>query len=251
MQVLSTNCPSLDELLGGGIPVGTGGIVEVSGKAGVGKTQLAIQLALMSVAPLVNGGLQSRSIYAFTEGKKAPDRILAMERALCQRFSLEQGSLLSGILLENIGSSDELQKWTEHRLPYLMRTCDVRVIIVDSVTAVYRLEFGDPLSRANHLVQMVSGLKAAAGRANGVCVCVNQVSQAAEGGGDLSATVPALGAAWGNCVSMRVFLSRMGSRRFAKVLESSWVPVTEGAGAQYRISAGGVVNPDDYRDAEE
>lgn len=52
---LSVGCPLLDELLRGGLP--TGGIVELSGESGAGKTQLALQLCLSVQLPVQHGGL--------------------------------------------------------------------------------------------------------------------------------------------------------------------------------------------------
>lgn len=52
---LSVGCPLLDELLRGGLPVG--GVTELSGESGAGKTQLALQLCLSVQFPAQHGGL--------------------------------------------------------------------------------------------------------------------------------------------------------------------------------------------------
>lgn len=54
---LSTGCPVLDQLLRGGLPVG--GVTELSGESGAGKTQLALQLCLSVQYPVVHGGLNA------------------------------------------------------------------------------------------------------------------------------------------------------------------------------------------------
>lgn len=54
---LSVGCPVLDELLRGGLPVG--GVTELSGESGAGKTQLALQLCLSVLYPPQYGGLNS------------------------------------------------------------------------------------------------------------------------------------------------------------------------------------------------
>ena len=54
---LSVGCPVLDELLRGGLPVG--GVTELSGESGAGKTQLALQLCLSVQYPTQHGGLNS------------------------------------------------------------------------------------------------------------------------------------------------------------------------------------------------
>lgn len=57
---LSVGCPLLNELLRGGLPVG--GITELSGESGVGKTQLALQLCVSVQYPTQYGGLDSGNI---------------------------------------------------------------------------------------------------------------------------------------------------------------------------------------------
>lgn len=73
---LSVGCPVLDELLRGGLPVG--GVTELSGESGAGKTQLALQLCLSVQYPTQHGGLDSGNtvIHQMTlrcsEGLKRP-----------------------------------------------------------------------------------------------------------------------------------------------------------------------------------
>lgn len=58
---LSTGCHVLDHALGGGFPVR--GITELAGESGCGKTQLCLQLCLSVQYPLLQGGLNSGSIF--------------------------------------------------------------------------------------------------------------------------------------------------------------------------------------------
>lgn len=51
---ISTGCSQIDEIIRGGIPVN--GITEIVGPSGVGKTQLCLQLSLMSQLPEDSGG---------------------------------------------------------------------------------------------------------------------------------------------------------------------------------------------------
>ncbi|MEQ2159120.1 hypothetical protein GOODEAATRI_019288 [Goodea atripinnis] len=54
---LGTGCPVLDQLLRGGLPVG--GVTELSGESGAGKTQLGLQLCLSVQYPVEHRGLSS------------------------------------------------------------------------------------------------------------------------------------------------------------------------------------------------
>src|SRR5437016_5219634 len=64
---LSFGCPVLDEKTGGGIPFLP--LTEISGEAGVGKTQSLLTLALTSLLPVDKGGLDSGCLYISTEGR--------------------------------------------------------------------------------------------------------------------------------------------------------------------------------------
>ena len=48
-------CPVLDQLLRGGLPVG--GVTELAGESGAGKTQLGLQFCLSVQYPPEHGGL--------------------------------------------------------------------------------------------------------------------------------------------------------------------------------------------------
>lgn len=171
-------------------------------------------------------------------------RMEQIDTALCVARGLEKGSLLKRVVVEEVRSVEQMLDWAKHRLPYLFRQAGGSVVIVDSVAAVYRPDFDDAVARAGHLVALAAALKKAAAEGAGVCVCVNQVSQSVGFDGGLSKTVPALGAAWANCVDTRVFLKRgRGGKdvRYAKVLHSSFVPSSTDEGAEYRITEEGVV----------
>lgn len=238
INVLKTGCSSLDQLLCGGMHVGAGSIIEISGKAGVGKTQIALQIALMTAAPLLYGGLQSQCIFAYSEGRLPIRRLIDIDKALCSRFKLTSGTLLHGVIVETIRSADALRVWSETRLPFLLRKTNARVVIVDSITAVYRPEFENAVSRAKHMASMASALKKAAASVKGICICVNQVSQKLDGPGHGS-VIPALGSVWGSAVETRVFLRRAGTRRFARILDSAHIYDTSEE-HEYQISTEGV-----------
>lgn len=169
-------------------------------------------------------------------------RLADIEAAICKRVGLQQGSLLRRIVVERKGTAEELQEWVAGRLPYLLRETGARVVLIDSVTAVYRVDFEDALlERAMHLGRVASGLKLAVGRVGGVCVCLNQVAQRRDAEGGLGLTVPALGEGWAKCVEGRLYLERRGGQRFARVLEACWVARTKGGGERFWVNEDGVL----------
>ena len=75
-----TFCKSLDSILGGGVQIGQ--ITEFCGVPGIGKTQLAIQLALNTRIAEVFGGNSGESVYIDTEGSFMPERAAEMATEL-------------------------------------------------------------------------------------------------------------------------------------------------------------------------
>lgn len=238
---LRTRCKSIDALLQGGIPLVSGSLFELSGTAGAGKTQLALQLCLAAVLPLSKGGLGGSATYLCTEGPPPVRRLISLDEALCKRERLNKGSLIKRVAIERAsGDADGLLHWAKHRLPRLRREGDVRLAVVDSVAAVYRVDFDDVRVRARHLAQLGAALRAS----DVTVVVVNQVSQAMDRlSGELDAVVPALGGAWTACVDTRLFLARRGggARRSARVLSSSCVACDQPA-AEWLVTEDGVVD---------
>lgn len=240
IQPLSTGCQSIDSLLGGGIPLDTHGLFEVSGAAGAGKTQLVAQLCLMCGAPHSTGGQSSMSIYASTEGRPATKRLKMLSTALSKRLASqherlrerEQIDLAGRVVVEHVRTSEHLLEWARFRLPYLLRETAARLVVVDSVAAVFRVELPDPVERAQVLVRLARALRNAVTAHNAACVCVNQVSQAIDPRtGSLDMTVPALGNAWAQLVDTRLFIRRIAMSRnvrVAHVVHSSYLPSSGG-----------------------
>lgn len=243
-DVLGTGCESLNGLLGGGIPMDAPAIFEVSGAAGAGKTQLMMQLALMCACPVSAGGLDSQSIYVSTEGTAPLSRFLSLSEHLSSHLSVpHKTQLAKRVIIETIRTSEDLLNWALWRLPYLLRVTGARLLIIDSIAALYRPEFDDAMLRANHLARLIRAIRIALIPLSAVCVCVNQVSQAVDRfSGNLDKIVPALGASWSGHVSTRIFIARrFGGHREAKILHSSYLP-DDGRMATFLVAEEGIIN---------
>ena len=73
---VSTGCESLDDILNGGCMIGS--LLEISGVAGAGKTQLMLQLLLQVQLPKKLGGLDGACCYVDTEGHSIMKRLMQM-----------------------------------------------------------------------------------------------------------------------------------------------------------------------------
>ena len=87
-----TFCEKLDQLLDGGVHIGK--ITEFFGEPGVGKTQLAIQLAVDVQIPAEFGGVGGSAIYVDTEGSFVAERARSIAEALlshlCSQITTEE-----------------------------------------------------------------------------------------------------------------------------------------------------------------
>ncbi|XP_068217053.1 DNA repair protein RAD51 homolog 3-like [Palaemon carinicauda] len=72
-KYIVTFCKGLDDVLGGGLPVGA--ITEVIGPPGIGKTQLCLQVCIAAQLPTSIGGLNGEVVYIDTEGSFSSGRL--------------------------------------------------------------------------------------------------------------------------------------------------------------------------------
>ncbi|XP_042358827.1 DNA repair protein XRCC3 [Plectropomus leopardus] len=219
---LSVGCPVLDELLRGGLPVG--GITELSGESGAGKTQLALQLCLSVQYPTQYRGLDSGAVYICTEDSfpiRRLQQLIGGQSAL--RANVPQ-SLISSrrfsdhVYIEHAADLDSLQECLSRRVPLLLARGQVRLLVVDSVAALFRSEFqaSDWLERSKQLLSFSSKLQHLSLEFRTPVLCINQVTDVFSSSDDslgvspLSSGVsPALGLLWANQVTVRLMMRRL------------------------------------------
>ncbi|RXM90739.1 DNA repair protein XRCC3 [Acipenser ruthenus] len=198
-QKLSLGCPVLDSLLRGGIHLL--GIVEIAGESSAGKTQICMQLCLSVQYPRKYGGLEAGAVYICTEDTFPTKRL--------QQLSSLQHKLRP---------EDSLNSCISKRVPILLSRGLVRLVVVDSIAALFRCEFEakDALLRAKHLLAFGATLHSLSHRFKTPIVCVNQVADAV-GDFDLvqsnfglldKKVLPTLGITWSNQLLIRLMVSR-------------------------------------------
>ena len=223
---------ALDSALGGGVP--TGSITELVGPAGAGKTQFCLTLAVAAAAPRRLGGLDAGVVFVDTEQKFSGARVAQIAanvfpsaygvssddaaherdakatalRALTEKILVLTPSTLSETLQRLSGLEEAL---VDHA---------VRLLVVDSVAALARAEFGTgrgQLARRQELLgQIASVLKQQAERLHMAALVTNQVTTrvrsadedagAADDGGGAGSATAALGVKWAHCVNTRLVL---------------------------------------------
>lgn len=201
---LSTGCEIIDSKLGGGIPALP--ITEICGEAGVGKTQLLLSLALTAQLPVDKGGLGGGVLYLCTEGSVPVTRlkdILDEKPELKEKIG-EQA--LDHILLEErIDDAEALWRCIYERIPCLLEAGFVKLVIIDSIAALFRGEFSGRESMHDRN-SWFFGLSAKMKQLASLFDCCFIVSNQISFGLDAGAKRAALGLVWSACINQRIVL---------------------------------------------
>ncbi|KAJ8290344.1 hypothetical protein GJAV_G00011670 [Gymnothorax javanicus] len=220
---LTMGCPLLDSLLRGGVPLS--GITELAGESGVGKTQIGLQLCLSVQYPREHGGLGSGAVYICTEDTfpiKRLRQLISQQSRLRPTLPVELVRSIrfsDNIYIEHTADLAALQACVNQRIPILLSRGLVRLVVVDSVAALFRLEFqaSETIERARHLQALASSLQRLSHCHQAPVLCINQVTDIV---GDTdparcmyglvdTRVLPALGMAWANQVLVRLMLRRL------------------------------------------
>ena len=133
---ISTGSKSFDQMLASGVE--TGGITEVFGEYGSGKSQLAHQLAVNAQLPPEKGGVNGTVVWIDTETTFRPERI----KQIATAAGLDPQVALSNIKVAKAFNSDH-QMLLAEKIEDLIKKqgVNVKLVIVDSLTAHFRAEF--------------------------------------------------------------------------------------------------------------
>lgn len=132
---ITTGSKSFDTLIGGGFE--TGAITEAYGAYGSGKTQVGHILAVNCQLPKEKGGANGSAVYIDTEGTFRPERIIE----LTKRTGLDPDKVLKNTHVARAYNSDHQMLLAERIEELIKKGINVKVVIVDSLTAHFRAEF--------------------------------------------------------------------------------------------------------------
>ncbi|MFH1788548.1 MAG: DNA repair and recombination protein RadA [Candidatus Altiarchaeota archaeon] len=221
---LTTGSTEFNNLFGGGIE--TQAITEFFGKFGSGKTQVGHQLAVNVQLPKDKGGLESGAIYIDTENTFRPERIQQMSDYL----GIDPEEALANIQVARAYNSDH-QMLLAEKASEIMEEKNIKLVVVDSLTAHFRAEYTgrdtlanrqQKLNRHMHTLQ-----RKLADRHNAAVVVTNQVMSRPDVlFGD--PTSPIGGHVVGHHSTFRVYLRKgKGNKRVAKLIDSPSMPDAE------------------------
>ena len=191
-----TGLPRLDAALGRGIPSDT--VTELVGRAGVGKTQTCLTLAVQACLPKhldLAATTTGTVVYLDTERKFSAERVLQIAMARVRAMDVAGNlsrvdvqavakTVVERIHVFTLCSCDALLAQVTSLQPFIIER-DVKLVVVDSVAAVARQDFSRGLlvKRQQWLNRIASELKCLAELFHLPVVVTNQVTTKMGGAG--------------------------------------------------------------------
>lgn len=221
---LTSGSRAIDEILGGGLESQT--ITEIYGEYGSGKSQLCHQMCVNVQLPVERGGLNGSALYIDTENTFRTERIVQMSKFL----GLNPEEIIRNIVFAEAYTSDH-QMFLLENADKVVKENNIRLIIVDSLTAHFRSEYlGREMlaERQQKLNKHMHRLIRLARAFNAVAVVTNQVMAKPDVFfGD--AVHPVGGHIVAHTSHTRVFLrkSSRGPTRIARLVSSPYLPEGE------------------------
>lgn len=234
---ITTGSKNFDKLLGGGFE--SGSISECFGEFGSSKSQLAHALAVNVQLPKEKGGAEGTTIFIDGEATFRPERIMQMAKAA----GLDPHQALKNIKVARAFNSDHQMLLTE-KAEELIKENNVKLIVIDSLTAHFRADFtgrGQLADRQQKLNKHMHTLMKLAQKYN-ICIYVtNQVMARPDVFfGDPTAAIG--GNIVGHNSATRLYL-RKGKKgtRVAKLIDSPHLPDGE---AIFQVTEDGLKDVD-------
>jgi RAD51-like protein 1 len=223
---LRTLLEPLDTVIEGGVQAG--GITEVVGPAGLGKTQFCLGMCV--VGCLDRLACKGRVLYIDTEKKFSAERLSEIGLSRFPESFTERGSMdemLRRVIVQVPTTSVQLLEMLQN-LQEAVIGLNIVLIVIDSIAALARTEFGyeSIAERQKLLGQQASTLKYLAESFHIPIIVTNQITTKIENGS--SKLVAALGPMWAHAVNTRLQLTARGDyKRSLLVSKSSFAPLVE------------------------
>jgi DNA repair protein RadA len=231
-----TGSTALDELIGGGIE--TQAITEVFGEFGSGKSQISHELAVTVQLPSEKGGLDGDCVFIDTENTFRPERI----KQIAEGFSLDIEEVLGRIHIARAFNSSHQILMADKVNELIQSGIDVRLVIVDSLTAHFRAEYVGRESLATRQQKLNQHLHTLQNIANtyNVSVFVTNQVQARPDAFFGSPTKAIGGHVLGHASTYRIWLKKgLAGKRIARLVDSPHLPEGE---AVFKIVTEGIVD---------
>ncbi|KAE8586821.1 hypothetical protein XENTR_v10021773 [Xenopus tropicalis] len=167
------------------------------------------------------------------------------------------------IFVEHTADVDTLTECITKKVPVLLLRGSIRLVIIDSIAALFRCEFAakDAAIKAKHLQTLGAKLHSMSSRFLTPVLCINQVtdrvremnSEQIDLGLQDKKVVPALGISWSNQLLMRVMVARTQhiapaehAGGILRTMEVVFAPHIPQSSCYYTVDLEGVKGLDDY-----
>lgn len=222
MHKLTTGSKQLDEVLGGGIE--TGSITELYGEYRTGKSQLCHTLAVTCQLPTEKGGAEGKCLFMDTEGTFRPARLAP----IAERFGMAPEDVLENVAYARVHNTEHQSELLKAAAA-MMASCRFSLVIVDSVTNLYRSEYsgrGELSARQVHLGRFLRQLTKLADEYGVAVLVTNQVQAVVDGGMAYGPTFKPIGGhILAHATTTRLQLSKgKGDSRKAKLICNPGLP---------------------------
>ncbi|KAG2763522.1 Meiotic recombination protein [Phytophthora cactorum] len=238
---ITTGSQQFDQILGGGLE--TMSVTEVHGEFRTGKTQLCHTLCVTAQLPRSRGGGAGKVAFVDTEGTFRPNRVAGIAK---ERYNLDPVDVLDNIIVARAHSHDAQMDFVI-KLGVLFADPEqgpFRLLIIDSVTALFRTDFsgrGELSERQQRLNQHLVRLVKHAEEFNIAVLVVNQVM--ADPGANVlfgSEMKPVGGHVMSHGVHTRVLMKKgRAENRICKIIDSPSMPEAE---CSIQLYVGGVTD---------
>ncbi|MBN2127792.1 MAG: DNA repair and recombination protein RadA [Candidatus Diapherotrites archaeon] len=230
---ITTGSTEVNELIGGGIE--TQSITEIYGKFASGKTQWCFQTAVTVQLPIEQGGLEGNCLYIDSENSFRPERV----EAIAKNLGLDRDTVLKNIFVARAYNADH-QMLLAEKAAELVKEKNIKLVIVDSLTAQFRSEFigrGQLADRQQKLNKHMRVLQRLAEMSNVAVLVTNQVMERPDiMFGD--PTAPIGGNVVAHASKTRLYLRKSKeNKRVAKLVDSPSLPDGE---AIYAVTENGI-----------
>lgn len=233
---ITVGSTAFDELIGGGIE--TQAITEVFGEFGSGKSQISHELAVTVQLPPEKGGLDAECVFIDTENTFRPERI----EQIANGFEMDMDEVLQKIHIARAFNSSHQILMAEKVNELIQSGTNIRLVIVDSLTAHFRAEYVGRealASRQQKLNQHLHTLQNIANTYNTAVFVTNQV-QARPDAFFGSPTKAIGGHVLGHAATYRVWLKKgLAGKRIARLVDSPHLPEGESV---FKITTEGIVD---------
>lgn len=235
IERISLGSTTLDSLLGGR-GLHTRAITEFFGESNSGKTQLCHTLCVTVQLGKEQGKLAGKALYIDTESTFTPERIASIAEAR----GLDRSEAMKNIIVAKPMSSTEQEHYLERAGSIIDQHRNIRLLIVDSVTGLYRGEYIGRAAlpeRQQRLYRHMLMLKRFSEVYRAAVVVTNQVIEAPEDFTGPFRHKPIGGNVMAHASTYRIRLRQLGWHRRAELIHSPYLPENR---AWFGLSAEGV-----------